>query len=205
MPIFTARATAQAGPAASISVRAGDGQVGVVGRPLQRAVVAVAVDRLGNPVPDARIEFVPASGSVPFTPVRADSIGQARARWTLGQVAGKQRMAVRLEGASSGLELTARARAGAAARLEFLRAQPAAASRHSPFTTVAVHVTDRLGNAVPDQQVRFRGSNGSVSPRSVVTDAKGKAQARWTPAGKGKHSVVAEVPGSEARDTLTLP
>ena len=206
MPIFNVRATGQPGPAASIVVRAGDAQVGTAGALLPRAVVVSAVDRLGNPVPEARVAVLPRSGSVPDSALKTDSTGQARFRWTLGRAAGQQRLAVRLDGARSGLDLTARARSGGPAKLEFLPFRAVLGSGRSVARPLVVQVTDQYGNPVPGQAVRFRVSNGGVSPGRAVTDAKGQAQARWTPAGKsGKRSAVAEVTGTEARATLDSP
>ncbi len=121
MPIFNVRAAGQPGPAASIVVRAGDAQVGTAGALLPRAVVVSAVDRLGNPVPEARVAVLPRSGGVPDSALKTDSTGQARFRWTLGRTAGQQRLAVRLDGARSGLDLTARARSGGPAKLDSSR------------------------------------------------------------------------------------
>ncbi|MGH7498767.1 MAG: hypothetical protein ACREL3_07945 [Gemmatimonadales bacterium] len=206
MPTLTGRGTGQPGSAASIRVRAGDDQVGTVGALLSRAVVVAAVDRLGNPVPDARLAVVPRNGSVPDSSMRTDSTGQAKLRWTLGRAAGQQRMGVRLESASSGLDLTARARSRNAAKLEFLPFHAALGSGHSLEKSLLVAVTDEFGNSVAERTVRFRSASGSVSPARAVTDAQGQARVRWAPArGSGKRSLIAEVPGTEAKATLTLP
>ena len=206
MPIFMAGGTGQPGPAASIRVRAGDGQVGMAGALLPKPVVVLAVDRLGNPVPDARLAVVPKSGSVPDSAVRTDSTGQARFRWTLGRAAGQQRMAVGLEGARSGLDLTARARSRDAARLEFLPFHASLGSGRSLQKSLLVAVTDEFGNPVAGRTVRFRSASGSVAPARAVTDAQGQARVRWTPARpSGKRTLIAEVPGTEARAVFTPP
>jgi hypothetical protein len=206
MPIFTARATGRAGGAASLVLRSGDGQTGTVGTLLPRAIVVLAVDRLGNPVPDARMTLLPKSGSVPDSAMLTDSMGQARVRWTLGRSSGPQRMIVRVEGASGTVDLTARAHSGRPSKLEFLPLRPAAASARSAARPLTVQLTDDYGNPVAERTVRFRSTSGTVSPNHAVTDAEGQARVRWTPARKAtKASLAAELPGTEARATLTLP
>ncbi len=200
MPLFTARATGESGPAASIIVRAGDGQAGTVGGALAKPVIVRASDRLGNPVSGAWISILPKTGTVFDSTARTDSAGQLRVRWTLGSTAGVQHMILRLGGAAADVDVTARARAQVAAKLAFL-------SSHTVGTgMLAIGVTDSYGNPVAGLKVRFRASGGTVASANMVTDAKGQAQTRWTPAKKSKkRSVTAEVPGTEVRATLTLP
>jgi Big-like domain-containing protein len=206
MPIFTARATALAGSSASLVQRSGDAQTGTVGTLLPRPIVVLAVDRLGNPVPDARLSLLPRSGSASDSAIRTDSIGQAKVRWTLGRSTGPQRMTLRAEGVPVTLELTARARSGRPTKLEFLPPRPAAALSRSAAKSVTVQLADDYGNPIAEQTVRFHSTSGTVSPARAVTDAQGEARVRWTPARKAtKASLVAEVPGTEARATLTLP
>jgi hypothetical protein len=208
MPIFTARATGQAGAAATLAVRGGDAQVGSAGSALPKVLVIQALDRLGNPASDARLLVAPKSGSVVDSAVRTDSMGQAKVRWTLGKAAGQQRLAVKLEGSKSSVEVTARARSRDAATIELLSIQSGLASGKSApkQVTLAVTVTDEFGNSVAERAVKFSSSSGSVSPAKVTTDAKGQARVKFTPTGKSaKRTVVAEVPGTPAKATFTLP
>jgi hypothetical protein len=227
MPIFTGRATAVAGAPASIVARSGEAQTGTVGMTLPKAVVVRALDRLGNPVPDVRLALLPKAGSVADSAIHTDSTGQASIRWSLGRPAGLQRMTVRVESGSAKLELTARARSGKPSKLEFLplrasdasaragaRSQTAAPCHLSPVTShlrpvtchLLLQLTDDYGNPVAERTVRFRSASGSVKPARAVTDPEGQVQVRWTPGRKAvKPSVLAEVPGTDARGTLTLP
>jgi hypothetical protein len=206
MPIFTARATALAGAPASIALRSGEAQTGTVGMVLPRPIVVRALDRLGNPVSDVPLALLPKTGSVPDSAIRTDSTGQATVRWTLGRSLGQQRLTVRAEGASTTLEVGARARSGKPTKLEFLPLRAAGASSRSSARSLTVQLADDYGNPVAERTVRFRSASGSVSPPSAVTDAEGQARVRWTPARKAvKPSLLAEVPGTEARTTLTLP
>jgi hypothetical protein len=206
MPIFTARATALPGAAASIVMRSGDAQAGTAGTVLPRVIAVQAVDRLGNPVLDARLALLPRAGSVPDSAIRTDSMGQAKVRWTLGRSAGPQRMTVRVEGVSAPLELTARAGSGKPTKLDFLPPRTAGASAKSAARALTVQLADDYGNPIAERTVRFRSASGTVSPARATTDAQGQARVRWTPARKAvKASLVAEVPGTEARASLTLP
>jgi hypothetical protein len=58
---------------------------------------------------------------------------------------------------------------------------------------------------VADQPVGFTTKFGSVSPARVMTDGRGRAHTRWTPATKvGTRTLVAAVKGTEARATFVL-
>jgi len=206
MPIFTARAAALPGAAASIVMRGGDAQTGTVATVLPRVILLQAADRLGNPVPDARLALLPKTGSVPDSGIRTDSMGQAKVRWTLGHAMGPQRMIVRAEGVPGTLELSARARSGKPTKLEFLPLRSAGGSAKSAAKSLTVQLADDYGNPIADRTVRFRSASGAVSPARATTDAQGQARVRWTPARKAvKASLVAEVLGTDARATLTLP
>jgi len=53
--------------------------------------------------------------------------------------------------------------------------------------------------------VVFSTKFGNVSPARVMTDARGRAHTRWTPASKvGKRTLLAAVKGSDARATFAL-
>jgi len=66
-------------------------------------------------------------------------------------------------------------------------------------------LTDAYGNPVADQPVVFSSRSGSVSPARVMTDARGRAHTRWTPASKvGERTLVAAVKGTDARATFVL-
>jgi hypothetical protein len=68
-----------------------------------------------------------------------------------------------------------------------------------------VDLTDAYGNPVADQAVVFSTKFGGVSPARVMTDARGRAHTRWTPASKvGKRTLLAVVKGSDARATFAL-
>jgi hypothetical protein len=205
MPLFTARASGQSGPVASLSARSGDGQTGSAGEILSQPVIVRTTDRTGNAVSQVWISILPKAGSVPDSSARTDSSGQARVRWTLGQAAGVQHLVLRVGGSTADLDLTAHARARGAARLSITPVR-STESGHAVVSSLVVGVTDRYGNPVAGQKVRLRVSGGTVAPASPVTDAKGQAQVRWSLGKKSaKRSLSAEVAGTDARATLTLP
>jgi hypothetical protein len=68
-----------------------------------------------------------------------------------------------------------------------------------------VDLSDAYGNPVADQPVVFSTKFGTVSPARVMTDGRGRAHTRWTPASKvGKRTLVAAVKGTDARATFIL-
>ncbi|MGH7528598.1 MAG: invasin domain 3-containing protein, partial [Gemmatimonadales bacterium] len=205
VPLFSAGATAEPGAAITAAVRSGDGQSGPVGAQLAQPIVVRALDQLGNPVPGASIALTLGAGSVPDSSPRTDSTGQARVRWTLGRVAGRQELSVRLEGSKSGLEVSARGQPLRPANIAFVSAPTAATAGRPLAKPLAVEVTDAYGNAIPNLTVAFRAASGSVARARVVTDGRGRAETRWTAGRKaGEQSLVAEVIGTAVRTTLTL-
>jgi hypothetical protein len=108
-----------------------------------------------------------------------------------------------VEGIERPIEITARARAAGPANLAFVTPKPGTEKR--AIQSLDVNLTDAYGNPVADQAVVFSTKFGSVSPARVMTDAKGRAHTRWTPASKvGKRTLVAAVKGSDARATYVL-
>lgn len=84
-------ATAVPGPASSLAVVGGEGQVGQRGSSLPAPIAVQAQDSYGNPVPDVTVSFA-ASGSGSVSPAEAltDQEGLVEAVWTLGSDLGTQ-------------------------------------------------------------------------------------------------------------------
>lgn len=83
----------EAGPAASMAKHAGDAQIGTPGMPLPQPLRVILKDRYGNPVPNATVNFVAATGGGTFIedqPVASDAQGVASAHWILGNALGLQ-------------------------------------------------------------------------------------------------------------------
>jgi Bacterial Ig-like domain (group 1) len=203
MPRFVVEAMAQAGSPAGMSLLSGkkyEGSVGTVLKPMPELRV---VDKAGNPVPGVPVTLLAASGTVADSAPATDSTGRVRIAWTLGRAAGIQRMSARIEGLPHSLDITARARPAGPANLTFVEPKPGTATR--AVQSLDVDLTDAYGNPVADQPVVFSTRFGTVSPARVMTDARGRAHTRWTPASKvGKRTLLAVVKGTDARATFVL-
>ncbi len=83
----------EAGPATSMAKHAGDAQVGTPTMPLPQPLQVILKDRYGNPVPNATVTFVAATGGGTFVenqPVASNAQGIASAHWVLGSALGMQ-------------------------------------------------------------------------------------------------------------------
>lgn len=187
-------------------VTVGDDLAGPVGEALGARVVVRLVDTAGRALPDVPVSWTPVQGRVADADARTDSLGEARAAWTLGTVAGRQRLVVQA-GPASGVPphvVTATARPGRAARLEAAldaRAHAAPGDR----VRVRLSVRDAYGNAVPEARVALAPEAGAVAPRVVVADAAGTARVAWTLAGRaGEQQLTMQVEGTEVRAVVAV-
>ena len=205
VPPLTVKATAQAGAPVGLTVVSGDGQRGIAGEPLPKALVVRVVDATGNGVADAELQLLPSAGSVPDTSVHTDSLGVARIRWTLGHSAGDHALAMHLDGIEKLFKISAVARPAAAANLSFDDA-PGEKGSHAKGKHLVAVVTDAYGNPVPDVRLNFSTQSGSVTPSRAVSDAKGRVKVTWTVGGRpGDQSLVGSVPGSDVRGSFVVP
>ena len=203
VPRFVVRATAQAGPAATVALVAVAKREGSVSKVLKPLVELRVLDRAKNPVAGVPVTLLPTHGSVDDSILTTDSTGRVLVSWTLGRTAGLHRMTVRVEGIDRPVEISARARPAAPANLAFV--EPKAGTANRAVQSLDADLTDAYGNPVADQPVVFSTKVGSVSPARVMTDARGRAHTRWTPGSKvGARTLVAAVKGTEARATFVL-
>ncbi|MFL5402025.1 MAG: hypothetical protein ACJ8BF_04335 [Gemmatimonadales bacterium] len=203
MPRFMVEATAQAGVAASLSLLSGNKYEGSVGSVLKPLPELRIVDRAGNPVPGVPVTVVTATGTVADSAPATDLNGRVRIVWRLGRSAGLQRMSVHVDGIEHGIDIAARVRAAGPANLTFVEPKSGTATR--AVQSLDVDLTDAYGNPVGDQPVVFSSKFGSVSPARVMTDSRGRAHTRWTPASKvGRRTLLAVVKGTDARATFVL-
>jgi alpha-tubulin suppressor-like RCC1 family protein len=191
VPAPPAARPAAAGPAAAatpLAARlAAPGAVelrGVVGEALADSPTVRVEDAGGAPVGGVVVSFqAGGGGSVSPATARTDSLGVARAAWTLGGAAAEQTLAARVAGIAEPLVLQARGVAAAPARIAAAAggAQEGAAGEPLP-DSLAVRVEDAFGNPVAGVRVRFRAARGggTVAPGWVRTDAAGRAAAAWT-------------------------
>jgi adhesin/invasin len=210
VPPFTGHATAKSGAAASVAIKSGDKQNGAVAKALVQPIVVRALDRNGNAVPGASIKVSAADGRAADTLVTADSAGLARIKWTLGQAAGAQRLAVKVAGRDAAIEVTARARAGEPTSMRFIAASMPTTAK-STGKPVVVEVGDAYGNPVADRSVSFSATGGTLSSARMVTNSSGRASVMWkipgksAKASKAKSSLTARLAGTDVKATLPAP
>ncbi|MGH7551528.1 MAG: Ig-like domain-containing protein [Longimicrobiales bacterium] len=175
---------------AAITAAAGLAQTAVVGSQLAQALQAVVTDDQGQPVANARVDWQPAQGSGNVTPASAttDAQGRAATNWTLGTVAGTQRVAASVGSISA--EFTATATPGPAVAFQgvpdSLTLEPGmdstlhvgARDAHGNSTTVAPQWTSGDPNVA---RIGPTGSVIAVAPgRTSLTAVFGGATARVT-------------------------
>jgi hypothetical protein len=170
-------------PAAIAAVR-GEAQTGTVGSPLADSIVVQVTDGAGRPVADLSVEFaVPPGGSagevIPDT-ARTGGDGRAGAEWVLGEQAGSQVVDARVVGADQiAVSFTASARAAAAHAIVALSGDEQTATVGTALPdSLVVQVNDQFGNPVSGAPVEWSAEPGSITPRTVETDADGRAAAR---------------------------
>lgn len=98
-------ATAQAGPAATITIISGNGQTGDVGQPLPVPLVVGTTDAHGNAVAGVTVQWAVTAGggSVNPTSSATGADGHASAQWTLGSATGPNALAASASGTSGAL------------------------------------------------------------------------------------------------------
>jgi hypothetical protein len=203
VPRFVVTASALPGRATAVALVGTAKREGLVGKVLQPLVEVRVLDQAKNPVPGVSVTLLPGTGEVVDTIVTTDSTGRVLIAWTLGRKAGSQRMTAKVEGIERPVEISARARPARPANLAFVEPKPGTEKR--AIQSLDVDLTDAYGNPVADQAVVFSSKFGSVSPARVMTDTRGRAHTRWTPASKvGKRTLLAAVKGTEARATFVL-
>jgi alpha-tubulin suppressor-like RCC1 family protein/protocatechuate 3,4-dioxygenase beta subunit len=193
--------------AARVDIVSGDDQEGRAGAELANALAVKVTDDRGRPVRGQTVNFrvVSGGGSISAGTAQTDDQGQIQARWTLGTstaAADSQRVEARAVDASgatlASVTFSAIARPDAASGLTAVGSNSRSGTAGSVILdSLAVRVTDRFGNPVPNVDVTWTASSGgTVSPASTRTDASGVAKARWTLGGSaGTQTATATVAG----------
>lgn len=157
---------------------------GTVGLAIADPVGIRLTDSTGRPLADVPVSWATLDGgSIEGLTARTDSLGEARARWTLGDRAGEQRVhaTVGSTRAMAPVAVTATARPGVAARAEIVSgdaqksAAGAALSKH-----VVIRVVDAKDNPVPGATLTVSPLAGTVADSAIRTDSTGQARVRWT-------------------------
>jgi hypothetical protein len=183
-PIATSLAADAEPVADNTRITPGEPPSGEAGLELAEPIVVRVTDSLGAPLGDVPVAWeAVGGGTIVADGARTDSLGQARARWTLGPRAGSQRAYAQV-GSSRAVPraaLSATAVPGPAASLALVRgALPRGIAARPLVPAVQLRVTDRHGNPVSDVRVSLRPGQGTVAERTAVTDSMGRVEAAWT-------------------------
>ncbi|HCU11781.1 MAG TPA: hypothetical protein DGB72_06635 [Gemmatimonadetes bacterium] len=199
IPPVTLSALALAGAPASIVASAGDNQRAPAGAELRKGLVFKVLDENGSGVAEAALTLSPSGGILSDTVLTTDSLGVARARWTMGHSAGDYSLAVHVDGVKELLKVVAHATPATAANLAFDDVPGDKRSRASAKAKrLYALVTDVYGNPVPDAKVNFSVKSGTVTPARAVSDAKGRAALTWKLGSKaGEQTLKGVVKGTD--------
>jgi hypothetical protein len=160
------------------AIAGGDGQSALVGTTLPRPL-QVHVRSGDLALAGAIVVWEPSSGGLTITSSATDSNGVASARWTLGNGPGPARVTATVQGAAgSPVTFTATALGWVTATID-----PDAENQHGEVGStlprqlrVQAFADGAPAEGVP---VTWSTTDGSVSPRSTVTDADGHASTYW--------------------------
>jgi hypothetical protein len=162
----------------------GPSQTAAIREALAEPVAVRVTDSLGLPLADVLVAWsTEAGGVIAGESPRTDSLGEARARWTLGARAGTQRAWAQVGGSRTipRVALEALAEPGPAASLAPVRsATPRGVVGQPVGGALELRVSDLSGNAVPGVSVTLRPANGSVRERTAVSDSAGRVVVTWT-------------------------
>ena len=186
----------------------GDEPAGTVGMAVAEPVGIRVADTTGRPLADVPVSWTTLDGgAIEGITARTDSLGQARARWTLGDGAGRQRAHAMIGSARAmpPVVLTAAARPGVPTRVAIAdgdgQRSIAGAALPKP---VVVQAFDARDNPVPGAVVSISPLAGTVADSSVRTDSSGRATIRWTMGRMaGPHALSVKLSGVERALRIT--
>lgn len=172
---------AEAGPAASVAVQAGNGQTGSTSTLVPIAPTVVVRDTFGNPVPRVAVDFAVTSGggSVTGTPVTTDTNGVATVgSWRLGAAAGSNTLSATASGVAAAATFTA---TGVAPVIAVSKSRVTVspnfiiASAGETTATVTVTARDTNNNPVVGVPVTLTatGTGNTITQPTTVTDDNG--------------------------------
>lgn len=168
-----------AGAVATLSLTAGSGQSGVVGRQLPDTLRVTALDGYGNPVTAAPLTWSVGSGggTLIYAQAVADGTGTARAVWRLGPTSGTQQVVatsgagtVTISSTAQPLSLLA-LRAVAPSSLEFARLNSATAAIALSVPRPEITSTMQGQSALDSAGGRYFVFNGTLRTIATATGA----------------------------------
>lgn len=183
---------------------------GRAGAKLADPIAVRVTDSAGRALGDVPVRWTADGGTVEAVADRTDSLGVARAYWTLGRKSGTQRLRAHAGGGqvSHGIPpvtIGARAAAGPPVSLVIVSGDAqrvaAGATLRRP---VKVRLIDSSGNGVAGTALTLSPSSGSVADSVLDTDSLGFATVRWTMGrSAGKHTLVVHARGVGKATRLT--
>jgi hypothetical protein len=175
---------------------------GASGSALPEPAVVRVTDSSGVALVDVPVAWAADDGgSVVAAEARTDSLGQTRARWTLGPKSGSQRAYVQVGSARAvpRFVVTARALAGSAATAQLVGT--GTAKREGLVgkvvkPAVEILVLDKAKNPVPGVAITLLPATGELPDSVVTTDSLGRVLVAWTLGRKaGSQRMTARVEG----------
>ena len=160
---------------------------GRAGHELTDTIAIRVSDSTGRALADVPVAWVALDGGrAEALDARSDSLGEARARWTLGPKAGTQRLRAQVgsghgKGAVPPVTVRASAQAGTAVGLIVVSGDAQRGAAGEPLAKALVlKVVDSAGNGVADAELELSPSEGTVPDTSIHTDSLGIARVHWT-------------------------
>jgi hypothetical protein len=177
-----------------------DNLEGPASGPLAEPMVVRVTDSSGVALGDVPVAWsADDDGSIVATESRTDSLGEARARWTLGPKSGVQRAYVQVGSPRAVPRFTVKASAlpGRAATAELVgtgKREGSVSKVLKPL--IELRVLDKARNPVPAAAVTVVPAQGTVDDSILTTDSTGRVLVSWT-LGRtaGLHRMVARVEG----------
>ena len=193
---------AEAGPAATIAVQAGNGQSARTSAAVPIAPAVIVRDAFNNPVQGVAVDFAVAAGggSVSGTPATTDTNGVATVGiWTLGSAEGTNTLSATAAGAGS-VTFTATGVAPVVAATKSSIAAPLGlvASAGENTATITVTARDTNSNPVAGATVTLTatGTGNTVTQPTTVTDANGVTTGALSSTVEGFKTVRATISGN---------
>jgi hypothetical protein len=199
--VFATPATVEAADGASQHANAGT--------TLPRQLVVRVLSKKGRPVSGATVRFraLDGMGSAEPTAATSDDEGRARARWTLGDLAGVQHLLVTVDGADSSIAITADADPVASnTRLVAMQEHVTGIVDAEVSESIGLRVTDATGRILSGVPVTWTAlDGGSAHAVAARTDSAGEARARWVLGSRaGAQHIRAQVGSGRSVPPLTI-
>jgi uncharacterized protein (TIGR03437 family) len=199
--------TVTAGPAAVVQITQGNNQVGIAGQKLPLALLIHVTDAGGNAVPNAPVNWqVLTAGAVTLSNVAntTNSVGNASAIATLGNIGGVAQVQVTVGGASATFNLTVNIPTSGIQKLSGDK-QTTTVDTAFPLP-LTVEVVNAGGTGISGLPVNFLVTKGTATlgTASTMTDANGQASTTVTAGATAGTITVSATSGSfSATFTLT--